>query len=59
MLDTYDMVVVAFLMINKANQVIFPKKTSLVANISSKVVFGILFFTLSIANVDFLDQKLY
>ena len=45
-------------MIDKANQVRFFKETFLVANISSKVVFEILFLTLSGANIDFLDREL-
>ena len=57
-LDIYKMIVVAFLMTDKANQVKFFEKIFLVANVSPKVVFGILFFILSSANIDFLDQKL-
>ena len=58
MLDTYRMVIAAFLVMDKANRVRFFKETFLVANISPEVVFGIPFLTLSGANVDFLDQKL-
>ena len=46
-------------MIDKANQIRFFKKTFLMANISPKVVLGILFFTSSSLNSDFLDQKLW
>ena len=59
MLDTFGMVVVDFLLTDKANQVRFFKETFLVANISPKIVFEILFLTLSSANVDFLDWKLW
>ena len=54
-LDTYEMVVANFLMIDKANQVIFFEEIFLIANISLEVVFVILFLILSSANVDFLD----
>ena len=54
MLETYGMVVAAFLVENKANRVEFFEKTFLVANISPKVVPGMSFLTLSGANVDFL-----
>ena len=53
MLDTFGMVVTAFPMTNKANQVKFFKKTFLVANISPEVVLGILFLTLSGTDIDF------
>ena len=58
MLDTYEMVIVAFLMIDKANRIRFFEETFLVANISPEVVFEILFFIWSDANVDFLDWEL-
>ena len=58
MLDTYKIVVAVFLMTDKANEVRFFKKTFLVANVSPKIVLRILFLTLNIANVDFLDWKL-
>ena len=57
-LDTYGMVVAAFLVTDKANQVGFFEKTFLVANFSPKVVLGMLFFTLSGTNIDFLDWEL-
>ena len=57
-LDTYGMVVAAFLKINKANQVRFFEETFLVANVSSEVVLGMLFLTLSDADVDFLSREL-
>ena len=58
-LDTYEMVVAAFLVKNKANQVRFFEKTFLVANASPKVVFEMLFLTLNGADVDFLGYELW
>ena len=58
MLKTYGMVVIAFLVEDKANQVRFFEETFLVANVSPEVVFGMLFLTLSGANVDFLGREL-
>ena len=52
------MVVAAFLLEDKANQVKFFKETFLVANISPDVVFGMPFLNLSGADVDFLRRKL-
>lgn len=52
-LDTYRMVVVAFLVTNKAIQVKPFETTFLVANVSSEVVFRILFFIMSGVDVDF------
>ena len=57
-LDIYKIVVVAFSITDKANQVKFFKKNFLVANVSPEIVFGILFLTLSNANIDFLDWEL-
>ena len=54
-LDTYEIVVVAFLIIDKANQVRFIKETFLIANVSPKVVLKMFFFTLNSADIDFLD----
>ena len=45
-------------MTDKANQIRFFEKTFLVGNVSPEVVFEMLFFTLSGANVDFFDRKL-
>ena len=53
-LDTYGIVVAAFTIIDKANQVIFFEKTFLMANISLEVVFEIPFLMLSSADIDFL-----
>ena len=58
-LETYEMVVAAFLVEDKANGVRFFEKTFLVANVSPEIVFGMLFFTLSSANIDFLGRKLW
>ena len=52
-LDSYRMVVIAFLIMNKANQIGFFEKTFLVANVSPEIVFEMLFLTLSNANIDF------
>ena len=54
MLNTYGMVVVAFSVIDKANQIRFFEKTFLMTNISLKVVFKMLFLIISNANIDFL-----
>ena len=52
------MMVVAFSVRDKANQVRFFEETFLVANVSPDVVFGILFLTLSGADVNFLGREL-
>ena len=57
-LDTLKMVVTTFSITDKVNWVIFFEETFLVANVSLKVVLGMLFFTLNSANIDFLDRKL-
>ena len=57
-LDIYEIVVAVFLMVNKANQARFFEETFLVANVSLKIVFGMLFLTLSSADVDFSDWEL-
>ena len=53
------MVVAAFLVTDKANQVKVFEKKILVANVSLEVVFEMFFLTLSGADVDFLGQKLW
>ena len=58
-LDTHGVVVAAFSVMDKANWVKFFKKTFLVANISPKVVFRMLFLTLTSADVDFSDWELW
>ena len=57
-LETYEMVVAAFLPENKANQVRFFKETFLVANVSPEIVLGMLFLNLNGADVDFLRREL-
>ena len=52
------MVVAAFSVVNKANQVRFFEETFLVANISPKVVLGMPFLILSSADVDFSGREL-
>ena len=58
MLDIYEIVVAAFLVINKANWVRFFEETFLVANISLEIVFGMFFLTLSSEAIDFLNWEL-
>ena len=58
MLNTYEMVVAAFSVTDKANQVKFFEEIILMANVSPELVLRIFFLTLSSADVDFLDQKL-
>ena len=57
-LDTHEMVVAAFSVEDKANRVRFFEETFLVANVSPEVVFGMLFLTLSNADVDFSGRDL-
>ena len=57
-LDTYRMVVTAFLMMDKANYVRFFKETFLVANVSLEIVLEMLFITFSSVNINFLDWKI-
>ena len=54
-LNTYEMIVAVFSMIDKTNQVRFFEKTFLVANVNLEIVFRIPFLILSIADIDFLD----
>ena len=58
MLDTYRMVVAAFSVLDKANQVKFFEESFLEANLSPKIVLEMLFLILSDTNVDFLGWKL-
>ena len=58
MLHTYKIVVAAFSVEDKANRVRFFEETFLVANVSPEVVLGMLFLTLSGADVDFLGREL-
>ena len=57
-LITYEIVVAAFPMKDKANRVRFFEETFLITNVSLEVVLETLFLTLSGADVDFLVQKL-
>ena len=57
-LDIYGIVVTAFSVKNKANQVKFFEKSFLVAHVSPEVVFGMLFLTLIGADVNFLGREL-
>ena len=59
MLYIYGILVAVFSITNKANRVRFFKETFLVANLTPKVVFGMLFLILSGIDIDFLDQKLW
>ena len=58
MLDTHRMVVAAFSVVGKANRVRFFEEIFLVANVSSEVVFGMLFLTLSGVGIDFSGREL-
>ena len=58
MLDIYKIVIIAFSVTNKVNQVRFFKETFLVANICPEIIFVMFFLTLSDVNVDFLEQEL-
>ena len=51
------MVVAAFSVEDKANQVRFLEETFLVANVSLEVVLGMSFLTLSGADIDFLGRE--
>ena len=55
MLDPYKIVVVAFSVMDKVNRKRLFKETFLMANVSLKVVFEMFFFTLSSADIDFLN----
>ena len=57
-LETYEMVVTAFSVEDKANRVRFFEETFLVANVSPEVVHGMPFLTLSSADIDFLGREL-
>ena len=57
-LDSHGMVVAAILVVDKANQVRFFEETFMVANVSPEVVFGMLFLTLSGADIDFSGREL-
>ena len=58
MLNIFEMVVAAFSVMDKANQIRLFEKTFLVANVSPKIVLGMPFLTLSGADIDFLRREL-
>lgn len=57
-LDIYEMVVITFSITNKANWVRFVEEIFFIANVNLKVVFRILFLTLSSIDINFQYQKL-
>ena len=57
--ETYKMVVAALLIINQADRTRFFEKIFLVAYISPDMVFGMLFFTLSNSDINFLKKELW
>ena len=57
--ETYGMVIAAFSVTDQANKVRFFEETFLIPNVSPDVVFGMPFFTLSDADVDFPKKKLW
>ena len=57
-LKTYGIVIAAFSVTDQADKVRFFEKIFVVANVSPDMVIGILFLTLSDADVDFLKKKL-
>ena len=58
MLDIHGIIVAAFSIMDKVNQVRFFEKTFLMVKASSEIVFGIPFLTLSSVDVDFLGWEL-
>lgn len=56
--NIYKIIVAAFLVTDKANEIRFFHETFLIANISLEIVFRMLFLTLNSINIDFLNQKL-
>ena len=58
-LDIYGMVIAAFAVMEKVNQVRFFEKTFMVANVSPEVVLEMLFLTLSNEDVDFSVWELW
>ena len=59
MLNPFGMVVIAFSVTDKANQVRFFEETFLVANVSPEVVVRMPFLTLSGADIDFCGRELW
>ena len=58
MLDTYGIVVTAFLVVDKANWVRLFEKTFLVVNVSLEIVLGMFFLIFSNANIQLLEKEL-
>ena len=58
-LETYKIMVAAFSITDQANRVRFFEEIFLVANVSSNIVFGMLFFTPSSADIDFPKKELW
>ena len=56
--EIYKIVIVVFLITNQANKVRFFKKIFLIINISPDEVFGMLFLTLSDADINFSKREL-
>ena len=56
--ETYEMVIVAFLVIDQADKIRFFEETFLVANVSPDIVLEMPFFILSGADVNFPKRKL-
>ncbi len=57
-LKTYGMTIVGFSVVNKPRQIRFFKKTFLLVDTSIKVILGMLFLSLSNANIHFDTNKL-
>ena len=57
-MDTYENVVAAFSVVDKANRVKFFEEIFLVANISPEIVFGMPLLILSSINIDFAGREL-
>lgn len=58
MLDIYRIIVTVFLVFKKANWVKFFEEIFLIANVSLEVILEMLFFTLSTADINFLNWEL-
>ena len=58
-LETYKMVIAAFLMTDQADRVKFFEEIFLMANVSPDIVLGIPFFILNSADVDFSKRELW
>ena len=56
--QTYKVIVAAFSVIDQVNRIKFFEETFLVANVNPDGVFGMLFFILSGADVDFPKREL-